>query len=111
MRIPAEAIPPVSTLSKELEGDRKAEPVGSSARLESELSASPQDETRPFAKPEQRRPPAPPQTVAPQQENPPLPVERRQAERRSENRPVLLDTRSNRGRRRASGEVRINIKV
>jgi len=38
-------------------------------------------------------------------------VERRQGERRVENRPVLLDTRSKKGRREGTASGRINIKV
>ncbi|HNH23472.1 MAG TPA: hypothetical protein PK261_00655 [Accumulibacter sp.] len=41
----------------------------------------------------------------------PVPYERRQGDRRQQNRPVLLDTRVSRGRRQASGDVGINIKV
>ncbi len=111
MRIPAEAIPPVANLGKELEGNRKAEPVGSSARLANELSTAPHDQAPPSAKQEQRRQPAGEGTLDPRQASEALHVERRQAERRSENRPVMLDTRSNRGRRRSAGELRINIKV
>ncbi len=38
-------------------------------------------------------------------------VERRQAERRVEKRPVLLDTRSKKARRQGTASGRINIKV
>ncbi len=111
MRIPAEAIPPLANLGKELESKHKAEPVGSSARLANELSAAPHDQAPPSAEREQRGQPAAQESVDPRQESEALPIERRQTERRSENRPVLLDTRSNRGRRRSAGELRINIKV
>ncbi len=111
MRIPAEAIPPVANLGKEFASNRKAEPVGSPARLANELSAAPQDQALPSAAQEQRGQPKAQGSVDPRQENQAVAVERRQAERRSEIRPVMLDTRSNRGRRRASGDVRINIKV
>lgn len=111
MRIPSEAIPPVGNLSKEPEGERKAAPVGNSTRLANELAASPQDRPLPFGEKKGAAPPAPPIAVAPDQASQPLAVERRQGERRSENRPVLLDTRSKRGRRQNPGEGGINIKV
>jgi len=111
MRIPAEAIPPAANLSKDLENTRKAEPVARTARLANEISASPQEPAQFFAGREQRRQPVAQENAIARHESQALPVERRQSERRSENRPVLLDTRSNRGRRRASGEIRISIKV
>lgn len=114
MRIPSEAIPPVANLSRASDSGLKAEPVEASARLANDLAASPQG--RPSASGEQsaRRqpaaaaPPLQPTTEAP--ETPPA-GERRRAERRSEKRAVLLDTRSKKGRRTASGEGRISIKV
>ena len=119
MRIPAEAIPPVANLSRELlESDRKAEPVGAAARLADGLSASPQGQPPPFGEHELRPPPAAAATPAPapaEQENTspgtPMAGERRRAERRSEKQPVLLDTRLKKGRRQAPGDVGINIKV
>ena len=84
--------------------------MGASARLADELSASPQGQPLHPAmgppRPRQVTPPAPP----PVPQAPP-PAERRRAERRSEQQPVLLDTRSRKGRRQASGEVGINIEV
>jgi hypothetical protein len=111
MRIPAEVIPPVAILSKEIEGERKAEPVGNAAGLPDEVSASPQGQAPPFAERGKRRQATSPAPVIRQQQEPPPEIERRQAERRSESRPVLLDTRTQRGRRQASGDKRINIEV
>ncbi len=113
MRIPAEIIPPAGNLSKPLDGAKKPEPVGSAAGLANDLSASPQnDRARAGREPAAPRradaaatttaAPAVPATVA---------VERRQGERRVENRPVLLDTRSKKGRREGTASGRINIKV
>lgn len=110
MRIPAEVIPPVANLNKEIVGERKTEPVGGAAGLPDEVSASPDGQAPPFAERGKRRQAATSPVVHQQQEPPPQ-VDRRQAERRSENRPVLLDTRTQRGRRQASGDQRINIKV
>ncbi|MER2625664.1 MAG: hypothetical protein ABTS22_17230 [Accumulibacter sp.] len=110
MRIPAEVIPPVANLNKEIEGERKTEPVGGAAGLPDEVSASPDGQAPPFAERGKRRQAATSPVVHQQQEPPPQ-VDRRQAERRSENRPVLLDTRTQRGRRQSSGDQRINIKV
>jgi len=110
MRIPAEVIPPVANLNKEIEGERKTEPVGGAAGLPDEVSASPDGQAPPFAERGKRRQAATSPVVHQQQEPTPQ-VDRRQAERRSENRPVLLDTRTQRGRRQASGDLRINIKV
>lgn len=114
MRIPAEIIPPIGTQSKEPDNTKKAEPVGNAAELATGFPESAPDDQSPLDKQEAVTPPAavPARTtdgsVAGSQA---IPVERRQAERRSENRPVLLDTRSKRGRRLASGDVHINIKV
>ena len=110
MRIPAEVIPPVANLNKEIEGERKTEPVGGAAGLPDEVSASPDGQAPPFAERGKRRQAATSPVVHQQQEPTPQ-VDRRQAERRSENRPVLLDTRARKGRRQNPGEVRINIKV
>lgn len=110
MRIPAEVIPPVANLGKEIEGERKIEPVGSAAGLPEEVSASPHGQAPPFAERGKRRQTAATPVIHQQQEPPPG-VERRQSERRSEIRPVLLDTRTQRGRRQASGDQHINIKV
>lgn len=111
MRIPSEAIPPVANLSRASDSGLKAEPVEASARLANDLAASPQG--RPSASGEQsarRQPAAAAPPLQPTTEAPPA-GERRRAERRSEKRAVLLDTRSKKGRRTASGEGRISIKV
>lgn len=109
MRIPAEVVPLVSNVGKpETDEVRKTEPVSSSAMVGSELSAARREQSPPFSDHQQPPTTAP---AAPQPANQPLAVERRQAERRSEKRPVLLDTRSQRGRRKASGDVKISIKV
>jgi hypothetical protein len=116
MKIPADAVPPLGNVSRELEGDRKAEPVGNAARLANELSTSLRGQPPPFGE-QQARTLSPSQSPTPaavsqEHEGPPPGVERRQQpERRSENRPVLLDTRARKGRRQDPGEVRINIKV
>ncbi|HRD93105.1 hypothetical protein [Accumulibacter sp.] len=112
MRIPAEVVPLVSNVGKpETDEVRKTEPVSSSAMVGSELSAARREPSPPFSDHQPRQPPPTTAPAAPQPANQPLAVERRQAERRSEKRPVLLDTRSQRGRRKASGDVKISIKV
>mgnify|MGYP000858798271 FL=1 len=111
MKIPAEAIPPIANVGREIEGDKRVEPVNSLARLASDVLASPQEETPSSAPGATYRPRAATAAAGHQAENPLLPVERRRAERRVENRPVLIDTRSNRGRRRGVDDARINIKV
>ncbi|KFB73025.1 MAG: hypothetical protein AW09_001748 [Candidatus Accumulibacter phosphatis] len=106
MRIPSELLPPIGNLGKEV--DRKSEPVEPAARLADELAASPQEQPPPSkngGRPES------PKAVGPDDESKPEPVERRHADRRSKDQPILLDTRTNRGRRRAPGEALINIKV
>lgn len=114
MRIPPEAIPPVPNVGHEVEAERKVEPLASTPRIPDGFAAALHERLPPHA---ENRAPSQPAThattgsVAPQPESPLVPVERRQAERRSENRPVLLDTRSNRGRRRGVDDARINIKV
>jgi hypothetical protein len=55
MRIPAEVIPPVANLNKEIEGERKTEPVGGAAGLPDEVSASPDGQAPPFAERGKRR--------------------------------------------------------
>lgn len=84
-------------------------PVEPAARLTDELAASPQKQPPPS--PKKGGYPPPPTAIGPEAESKPEPVERRRSDRRSKNQPVLLDTRSNRGRRRAPGEAPINIKV
>jgi len=111
MRIPAEAIPPVTNLNKDLDVGRKAEPVGASGRVGNELSASAQGEPALPGDQPARRPPRPPAGPLAPPQSTPVTGERRQAERRSEKRPVLLDTRSRKGRRQTPGEGGINIKV
>jgi hypothetical protein len=113
MKIPTEAMPPLGNVSKEFEGERKAEPVGNAARLANELSTSLRGQSPPFGEQQTRaQPQSPAAAVSREHEAPPPVVERRQQpERRSENRPVLLDTRARKGRRQNPGEVRINIKV
>ncbi|MBL8373684.1 hypothetical protein [Accumulibacter sp.] len=114
MKIPTDAMPPLRNVSRELEEDRKAEPVGNAARLANELSTSSRRQPPPFGEQQARAPSQSPTPAAAsrEQQDPPPAVERRQQpERRSENRPVLLDTRARKGRRQNPGEVRINIKV
>jgi len=107
MRIPSELLPPVGTLIKEV--DRASGPVEPATRLTDELVASPQGQPPPSRK--KGGQPPPPTAIGTEEENKPAPAERRSSDRRSKNQPVLLDTRSNRGRRRAPGEAPINIKV
>ena len=111
MRILTELIPPLVNVAKERGSERKSEPVGSSNPLENDLSTSPQSYSPALRRDAATSPPANENALAPVEENKAVPVERRKSERRSENRPVLLDTRSRTGRRRASGDVRIDIKV
>lgn len=113
MRIPAEIIPPVGNPNKEADAARKPEPVGVAAGLANDLSASPQND-RALA----GREPPPPRsaeaaatTTGTPAVNATVAVERRQGERRVENRPVLLDTRSKKSRRQGTASGRINIKV
>jgi len=107
MRIPAEVIPLVGHLGKDLAVDRKAEPVGAYGGLAKELPSSPRGEAAQEDEQRRRQPPA----VAPAPQTIPPTGERRQAERRVEQRPVLLDTRSKQGRRRGPGTKSIDIKV
>lgn len=113
MRIPPEAIPPVANVGKEIEGERKVEPVAGVTRIPGDFAATLHEQAGPLPPAERKAPGQPPgpATVAPPPENPSVTVERRRAERRSENRPVLLDTRTNRGRRRDVDDARINIEV
>jgi hypothetical protein len=113
MRIPAEVIPPVGNLNKEANNATKPGPVGGAGGLANDLSASPQN-GQPLAGRGQAAPQragAAAATTGTPTVNPTVAVERRQAERRVENRPVLLDTRSKRGRRQGTASGRINIKV
>ena len=113
MRIPPEAIPPVANVGKEIEGERKVEPVAGVTRVSGDFAATLQEQPVPLTPSDRKVPVQSPgtATVGPLPEPSSVPVERRQAERRSENRPVLLDTRSNRGRRRGADDARINIEV
>lgn len=113
MRIPAEIIPPAGNLNKEVDNAKKPEPVGVAAGLANDLSASPQND-QPLAGKEQalpQRAAAAATTTGTPTVIPTVAVERRQAERRVEKRPVLLDTRSKNGRRQGTASGRINIKV
>lgn len=112
MRIPAELvppIPPVANVSKEPDDVRKVEPVTSVTSLRSAVSAPPQEQSPPLGKHSSPRLPGTPANAQP--ENQAVAVERRQQERRSEKRPILLDTRSKKGRRQVAGDAKINIKV
>ncbi|MEF8697844.1 MAG: hypothetical protein V5B32_10320 [Candidatus Accumulibacter sp. UW26] len=113
MRIPAEVIPPLAGPIREPDVERRAEPVGSSARLADDVTASPQGQPPPFrareARPQLAASPAP--APVDQDSDQAAPVDRRKTERRRENQSVLLDTRSSRGRRKTAGEVPLNIKV
>lgn len=111
MRIPAEVVPLVSNVGKpETDEVRKAEPVTSSNRVGDELSAAAHDQSLPATERQPRRQ----ETATPDLPEPAgqaVAIERRQVERRAEKLPVLLDTRSQRGRRKAGDDVKINIKV
>lgn len=109
MRIPAEVIPLVGHLGKDLAVERKAEPIGAYGGVAKELPPSPRGEAAQDEAQQQRRrqPPA----VAPVPEAMPPTGERRKAERRMQQQPVLLDTRSKQGRRRGPGTQSIDIKV
>ncbi|WP_291995448.1 hypothetical protein [Candidatus Accumulibacter sp. ACC003] len=112
MRIPAEVVPLVSNVGKpETDEVRKTEPVTSSNRVGDELSAAAHDQSLPVT---ERQPRPQHETATPDVPEPAgqtVAIERRQVERRSEKLPVLLDTRSQRGRRKAGDDVKINIKV
>lgn len=110
MRIPAELIPLARNPARELEESRKAEPVGTAARLANDLAATPQGQAalvqRDYARAPAAALQAPP--VEPEARSPF--VERRQGDRRRENRPVLLDTRAKRNRRQANaGSIDIEV--
>lgn len=113
MRIPPEAIPPVANVGKEAEGERKVEPVAGVSRIPDNFAATLRERTGPLPPAERKAPGQPPgpAPVGLLPEQSAVPVERRHGERRSENRPVLIDTRSNRGRRRGADDARINIEV
>lgn len=111
MKIPAEAIPPAPSTPRDAESHRKPEPVAKVNALTNDLSALPQNPSRSYREP----PPYAQETVARDALAPDsaraVPIERRKGERRSENLPVLLDTRSKRCRRESSRTNRVNIKV
>lgn len=109
MRIPAEVVPLVANLGKDSDEVSKPEPVGSVAAIGTELSATLPD-LQPADRRQRQQRDGPATEEAPAQDATP-PVERRQKERRTEQRPVLLDTRSRSGRRKAGGDVTVNIKV
>ncbi|MBE2257558.1 MAG: hypothetical protein IAE88_01795 [Rhodobacteraceae bacterium] len=111
MRIPAEVVPLVANVTVETDDVRKAAPVTSSAQVGDELSAALPDQSPAARDRPPRRPALAAANTPAAPENLPVAVERRRAERRSEQRPVLLDTRSQGGRRKAGGDVKINIKV
>jgi hypothetical protein len=114
MRIPAEVIPPLAGPSKAFDVERRTEPVGGSARLADDVAASPQGQPPPFRArevPSQLSARPAPAPVGTDSDNASAPIDRRKIERRLVNQPVLLDTRSNRGRRKTAGEVTISIKA
>lgn len=111
MRIPAEVVPPVANIGRESDEVSKPEPVSSATGIGNDLSTALQEQPLPAREQRQREQSEAPERAPAQAANPPGAVERRQKERRSEQRPVLLDTRSKRGRRKAGGDGKINIKV
>ncbi|MEF8731774.1 MAG: hypothetical protein V5B40_07640 [Candidatus Accumulibacter meliphilus] len=111
MRIPAEVVPPVANIRRESDDVSKPEPVTGAKGINNELSSALPKQPWPAPERPRREPHDAPENTPTEAENPPAAVERRQKERRSEKRPVLLDTRSKSGRRKAGGDVKINIKV
>ena len=111
MRIPAEVIPPVANIGREADEVSKPEPVTGAKGINNRLSSALPKQPWPAPEHSRREPQDAPENTPTEAENPPAVVERRQKERRSEKRPVLLDTRSKNGRRKAGGDVKINIKV
>jgi hypothetical protein len=111
MRIPAEVVPPVANIGRESDEVSKPEPVSGAKGIDNELSTALPRQPWPSRDQPRREPRNAPESTPPQATNPPAAVERREKERRSEKRPVLLDTRSKGGRRKAGGDVKINIKV
>jgi len=111
MKIPAEAIPPAPNPGRAVDEDRKTEPVANLASLANDLSPSLQGRPLPTApRPKHSARPLAAPAVSEETSSVPI-VERRKGERRLESRPVLLDTRTDTGRRRSSAAGRINIKV
>lgn len=137
IRIPSDALPPPPTAGtvKTPDNPPPVGPVGHAAESDNNLTGSPprqsprgtpaKDARAPdapsygsqFANPyavhhRQHYAPATPEASGtPDGDAPAVPVERRKTDRRAENRPVLLDTRTQRGRRMASDDAGINIKV
>jgi hypothetical protein len=111
MRIPAEVVPPVTNVGRETDGVSKPEPVSGAKSIGNELSSALPKQPWPSREQSRQEQRDAPENTPPQATNPPAAVERRQQERRVAKRPVLLDTRSQRGRRKAGGDVKINIKV
>ncbi|HPP46798.1 MAG TPA: hypothetical protein PLF25_04765 [Accumulibacter sp.] len=128
IRIPAELIPPAppAPAGKDVVEPPGVEQVGAAAASGNALSGEP-SASRPASYQDVVRarsendtgdsadgrvtPPVPETSPATMPAAAPFPYERRQGDRRQQNRPVLLDTRVNRGRRQASGDGGINIKV
>jgi len=109
MRIPAEVVPPVTNLGKENDEVRRPEPVTIAASISNDLSTALPDQA-PAERDQRRRQQREPAAVADGKQQPGG-IERRQNDRRVKKQAVLLDTRSKRGRRQASGDAKINIKV
>jgi len=119
VRIPAEVVPPATNVGREPDDVSKPEPVTGAKGIGSGLSTAlpkhpwPARERRPreqARRAQQETPEATPAETA-EAATPPGAVERRQKERRSSTQAVILDTRSERVRRKAGGDVKINIKV
>ena len=130
IRIPSELIPPAPPTSagKDVDEPPGVEQVGAAAASGNALSGEP-SASRPASYQDVVRarsenaagdsadgratppPAAEMDAAAPPPAAAPFPYERRQGDRRQQNRPVLLDTRVSRGRRQASGDGGINIKV
>ncbi|HPT48701.1 MAG TPA: hypothetical protein PLS67_09280 [Accumulibacter sp.] len=133
IRIPSDALPPPTIVGPAKTSDTPPPvgPVGNVTEVVNDLAGSPPRQSPPgspskgarapdvpsndsrFANPyathhRQHDASATPETpgIAPA-----VAVERRKTDRRAENRPVLLDTRTQRGRRMASDDAGINIKV
>jgi len=129
IRIPSELIPPAppAPAGKDVGEPPGVEQVGAAAASGNALSGEPsgrpasyQDVARARSEnaagdsPDGRTAPPPAaemDAAATPTAAAPFPYERRQGDRRQQNRPVLLDTRVSRGRRQASGDGGINIKV
>jgi hypothetical protein len=113
MRIPSEIVTPYLSeiASQPRADDGTAEPVGQSARIGNALPHSRRNQQ---AEASQDRSPvdstkAAPPNAAPVQ--PPPEQERRQEDRRKETRPVLLDTRLSKSRRKPAGYASINFEA